>query len=127
MKSRGIERRKCHRIEVAGAEVVFKKNGLFNLFSRSSGPCYLLNLSKGGVGFSTDVHLKPGQKVSITLILPDKSPLKLLGIVKWQSRIGFNQMYGTGVQFFPFTGRRGWNSYEVLEVLKNLEHEYIAN
>ncbi len=121
---KGAERRKCRRFEIPGAEVVFKKIGLFGLFSRFSNPCYLLNLSKGGVAFSTNVILKPGQKVLIRLLLPNAHPVTLRGQVSWQNGFGFGQVIATGVKFMPFGDRRGWNSRKTLEVLNRLEKAY---
>ena len=120
----GVEKRKCQRFEVPGTEVVFKKAGLFGWLSGFSKPCYLINLSKGGVGFSTDVILKSGQKILIKLLLPHAPPLILLGQVRWQAGSGFGQAMATGVQFMPFGDRRGWNSQKALEVLRRLEEAH---
>jgi len=121
---KGLDRRKCNRFEVLGAEVMFKKAGLFGWLSGFSKTCNLLNLSKGGVGFLTDAILKPGQKVFIVFLVPSAPPLTLRGRISWQASFEFDRTVRTGVEFMPFGSNRGWNSRNVLEVLNRLEQTH---
>jgi hypothetical protein len=119
-----VERRRCHRFEIPGAEVRYKKTGLLVFHRGFSGTYPLVNVSKGGLGFLCDEKLRSGQKVTVQLLIPKESPLNLRARVRWQGRPmpGANVMIG--VEFLPFGSRRGRNPREALDVLRRLDAQH---
>jgi hypothetical protein len=58
----GFEKRTCHRFEVPGSSLMYKKIGW--LFNRPYLPAVrLYNISKGGVAFACDEELKIGKEI----------------------------------------------------------------
>jgi len=119
-----VERRRCRRFEIAGAQVRYKKTGLL-VFKKEFSEAYpVVNVSKGGLGFLCDEKLRRGQKVMVELLVPDESPLSLRGQVRWQGQPvpGGNIM--VGVAFLPFGTHRALNPLEALDVLRRLDARY---
>jgi hypothetical protein len=119
-----IERRKCRRFEVPGAQVKYKKIGLFAFLKTFSKEHPMLNLSKGGLAFLSQVKFSFGEKLLIQLLVPNESPLVLLARVRWQGKPSINNSMITGAEFLPFGNNKYWNPIEALEVLRRLDKEY---
>jgi hypothetical protein len=119
-----IERRRCHRFEIPGAEVRYKKTGLFVFRRGFSGAYPVVNVSKGGLVFLCEEKLRSGQKVMVQVLIPKESPLNLRARVRWQGRPmpGANVMIG--LEFLPFGSRRGRNPREALDVLRMLDMQH---
>ena len=61
----GIERRRCRRFDIPGAEVKFKKRGLLVFVQAFSEPYPASKVSKGGIAFTCDKKLSNGTKVVV--------------------------------------------------------------
>jgi len=125
MTENGAKRRRARRFQIPGGKVRLKRAGLFSLFQGFSGPFPVGNASKGGLALRTNERFRKGQKLTIQLLIPNEAPLNLKGEAWWQEE----QMEGiyatTGIKFMPFGSKAGWNSSEVLEMLRKLEARYI--
>lgn len=116
----------CKSFEVMGAVAAVERQGLLGMFQRLSGALSeVVNLSKGGLAFETTRRFAPGQRLTITLHLPDvQEPLVLTGEVRWSERPRYGRHRVVGVRFDPFSARAGYNPPAALEVLRALEARY---
>ena len=80
-------------------------------------------MSKGGLSLACDEELNQGEKLMVQLLAPNEKPLNLRARVRWRRRTNSGDML-LGVEFMPFTGRRGQNSLEELDVLRRLDAQY---
>jgi hypothetical protein len=119
-----IERRRCKRFEIPGAEGRYKKTGLLSLFKGFSRPYRVVNISKGGLALACEEKFRPNDEVIIRLIVPNETPLNLRARVRWQGRPVGRMDTIVGVEFKPFGSPRGSNSLEALDVLTRLEARY---
>ncbi|MCF8050298.1 MAG: PilZ domain-containing protein [Desulfobacterales bacterium] len=121
----GTEKRKCRRFEIPGATVRIRKAGLLGMLLGFSEPLKLVNLSKGGAGFESDILWKINQKILLQFHLPEEPLLYLWGNIRWQATtLGPNKPAMTGVQFLPFGASRQTNPRKALDVLSRLEETY---
>ncbi len=120
----GIERRRCRRFVIPGAEVKFKKRGWFFWTHEFSEPCSVINVGKGGAAFSCKTRLSKGKKLMVQLLIPGEAPLSFNAIVRRQERTVGSKMMVTGIEFMPFGDGYGWNSLELLDALRKLERRY---
>lgn len=120
----GINKRRCRRFEIPGAEGRYKKTGLLVFVKGFSEPCPVINVSKGGLSFTCDKKLSIGEKVVVQLLAPNEPPLRLNSIVRRQEQIMGSEKKFTGVEFMPFGGRHGRNARESLDVLRKLDEKY---
>ena len=81
----------------------------------------------GGVSFTCDKKLSIGTKLVVQLLIPGETPLNLNSIVRRQEQIMGSKKKFTGVEFMPFGSRYGWNTQELLDVLRILDEEYVGN
>ncbi len=119
-----VEKRKCRRFEIPGAEVKYKKLGLLILIKGFSKPCPVLNVSKGGLAFMCEKKLRRGMKLMVQLLVPNEIPLNLRAKVQWQGESAGTVFRTLGVQFMPFGPRRNWNPVDALDVLGRLDEQY---
>jgi len=119
-----IEKRRCHRFEIPGAQVKYKKVWLGLSLGDFSDYRPLENLSKGGLAFWCEEKLRPGKKILVQLHTPGEDVLELVGTVRWQGFPAGKLYMVVGVEFMPFGEGRKWNSFEALEALKRLEEQY---
>jgi hypothetical protein len=124
-----IERRKCERFVVPGASISYKTRGLWRLqtsFPEDTFP--LVDLSKGGLAFLSNMSLKKGHKVSLLLYFSEnEDPIPLKGIVVSSIlTMGIINQYRVGIQFKPFGIKRGFNTPESLKKLEELERIYLS-
>ncbi len=119
-----VEKRKCRRFEIPGAEVKYKKIGLLILIKDFSKSCPVLNVSKGGLAFMCEKKLRRGMKLMVQLLVPDEIPLNLRSKVQWQGESAGTVFRTLGVQFMPFGPRRNWNPVDALDVLGRLDEQY---
>lgn len=116
----------CKSFEVIGAVAAVERQGLLGMFHRFfDAPSEVVNLSKGGLAFETTCRFARGQRLTITLHLPDvQEPLVLAGEVRWSERPRYGRHRVVGVRFDPFSARAGYNPPAALEVLRALEARY---
>ena len=117
--------RRCARFVVPGATVSLEMGGLGqrrkDLSSKERSP--VVDLSKGGMSFLTDSPPRLSRVVLLLAYSEEEDPIRLEGrIVYFMPRgAGLSYRYRVGVEFIPFTRRRGHNSLESLGRLERLE------
>lgn len=120
----GVERRKCRRFQIPGAEIKYQRERLAFSSKRFSRALPVLDMSKGGLAFLCGEKIKRGKKLILQMLMPNESPLALRARVRWQGKEWNNSDITTGVEFMPFGNRRKWNSFETLDVLRELDVRY---
>ncbi|MBM4084509.1 MAG: hypothetical protein FJ272_06945 [Planctomycetes bacterium] len=120
----GVEKRRCHRFEVPGAKVMYKKTGLLVMLKGYSSAYPVVNVSKGGLAFLCDQRHAVGEGLMTRLLSPMEAPLDLGATVRWHARHAGSGQTILGVAFAPFGHQRGWNSPDALDVLRRLETQY---
>ncbi len=120
----GVEKRRCRRFEIPGGKGRYKKTGLLVFVKGFSKAYPVVNVSKGGLAFVCEEKLGQGKKVTVQLLAPNENPLHLRAQVQWQERSAGSAGMIVGVQFMPFSDRRGQNSHEALDVLRRLDAQY---
>ncbi len=87
----------------------------------------LADLSTDGLAFFADQAPRPGQHISLLLKFPGGEEIpQLEGRVVYAVATGIaGYRYRVGIQFLPFTDRKGCNSTKALEVLVNMEKTYV--
>ncbi len=122
----GFEKRTCHRFEVPGSSLMYKKIGL--LFNKPYIPAVrLYNISKGGVAFACDEELKTDKEMIIKISIPNEKDLELLAIVLWQRDSSDGISLATGVSFAAFGTGPNTNSMDILNILRRLDEQYVTN
>lgn len=116
----------CKSFEVIGAMAAVERQGLLGVLHRFFGArSEVVNLSKGGLAFETTSRFARGQRLTITLHLPERpEPLVLTGEVRWSERPRYSRHRVVGVRFDPFSTRAGYNPPAALDVLRALEARY---
>ncbi len=74
---------------------------------------YVRDISVGGLQIEALKPLEPGTQ--LTLTLPSSPPLKVKGIVRWTSKIGYR--YKIGVQFIQLTPQQEQKIKEIIHGL----------
>jgi len=119
----GFEKRTCHRFEIPGARISYRKKKLFG-FTDYSPAKPLINISKGGASFDCGEILKEQQRLIIRLIIPDEKPLELFADVRWQRETaGFSN--AVGIVYAPFGRHFNYNPPAALDILRNLDRKYV--
>lgn len=122
----GFEKRTCHRFEVPGSSLMYKKIGL--LLSKPYVPAIrLYNLSKGGAAFACDEELKISKAIIIKISIPEEKDLELLASILWQKDSSDGISLATGVSFAMFGSGPNRNSTEALNILRRLDQKYVTN
>ena len=119
----GVKKRRARRFEIPGGKGKYKKTGLLVLIKGFSAAYPVVNVSKGGLALVCEEKLDQGKKVMVQLLAPNEKPLNLRARVRWRRQTDSGDML-LGVEFMPFTGRRGHNSLEELDVLRRLDVQY---
>jgi len=121
------EKRISLRFKIPGATVSYRKEGwLFKRKSFNEEFLPLLDLSRGGLKFSSQKRIKPGTKLYLQLSIPgERSPLILLGQVRWSARSkGGNYPYEAGVQFYVYGQKKSQNYPGNLVKIISLEQKF---
>jgi hypothetical protein len=116
-----LDRRVFTRIQIPGAKIKYKKNGLSSLLSSLSKPVEIMNLSKSGICFPIDETLKYGDPVIMKIQFPDGRNLNLKGQVRWHNLQHSSSSYHAGIQFSPFGSQSNYNPIEALEYLRSMD------
>ena len=119
----GVKKRRARRFEIPGGKGKYKKTGLLVLIKGFSAAYHVVDVSKGGLALVCEEKLDQGKKVMVQLLAPNEKPLNLRARVRWRRQTDSGDML-LGVEFMPFTGRRGHNSLEELDVLRRLDVQY---
>jgi AraC-like DNA-binding protein len=114
------------RVTIPKATIRYGTHRFWMRRSSYSQNCPLVDLSSDGLAFLADQILQPKVRVSLLLKFPGRE-----GIFRLEGRViyalatgiaGFR--YRIGIQFLPFTGGRGGNSRDALDVLIDMEKTY---
>jgi AraC-like DNA-binding protein len=97
----------------------FRKTGYSN-------QCPLVDVSQAGLAFLTDQNLKPQKRILLLLKLPGiEDALHLRGSVVYSVATGIAYFrFRIGVQFLPFSDRRGHNPLKAREILTGIEKTF---
>jgi hypothetical protein len=120
----GIEKRICHRFEIPGSSLLYKKIGLFHE-KKYIEAVRLLNISKGGVAFVCKDEFKIGKYIIVKIITPNDMSLELLSTICWQRKSSNNYLPATGVAFATFGKGSNTNPMESLEILRRWNKLYV--
>ena len=120
----GVEKRRCRRFEIPGAEGRYKKSGLNALIKSFSKPYPVVNISKGGLAFKCEGRLKKGQKIIFQLMVPNEPPLNLRSIIRRFEWSEVNSYGMVGLEFMPFGNPSSGNAMEALNILRRLDEKY---
>jgi hypothetical protein len=120
----GIEKRKCRRFKIPGAEGRYQKVGLLGAISGFSKAYSVMNVSKGGLAFLCDKRLGKKKKLIFQLLVPNRNPLNLRARVRRQNQWMGGDLKITGIEFMPFGERKGLNPPDLLDILRELDTKY---
>lgn len=120
----GIEQRKCHRFEIPGAILMYRKIGIIRA-KKYIHAIRLYNISKGGLAFACADPLPKGKTIIIKISIPDLDPLELLATVRWQRSSSQDDYYSTGLSFNTFGPGSNMNPVNSLNILRQLDQKYI--
>lgn len=120
----GIEKRKCRRFKIPGAEGRYQKVGLLGVISGFSRAYSVMNVSKGGLAFLCDKRLGKKKKLIFQLLVPNRTPLNLRARVRRQDQWMGGDLKITGIEFMPFGERKRLNPPELLDILRELDTKY---
>jgi hypothetical protein len=128
-KGCGDPDRKTGRFVVPGATVLYKERSFWRRkVTASEERSPVVNISRTGLAFLTDIPPKTN-RVTLLLSYPEKEePTSFEGRVIYSvpRASGLDYRYRVGVQFSPFSARRGHNSKVSLGVLDYLEKTHAA-
>ncbi len=124
-----LEKRTCLRFRIPGATIGYKKDKPFMKKGEDyiEEFCPVLDISRGGIRFLTQEILKYESKVSLKINIPgETSPMTLRGIVRWYSpNPGKSYKYQIGVQFLPYSEKKGQNNPASLTKITALEQKFM--
>jgi hypothetical protein len=96
-----LKRRLTERFSVPGALVICRHRTLIGTWKACKVPFHVYNLGMGGVNFWNHGNTpKPGAKMKLTLLVPNVSPIEVVGVVVWSKAIPHSDG-GDGAQ--PYT------------------------
>ena len=78
----------------------------------------LQNISASGFCILSDYQLKRGDAIHLILSVPDRKNIFIKGTVSWISPSGEKDSYFVGGQFQAFGTGKKYNSYDILEQLR---------
>ena len=122
------ERRACERFVIPWATASYRVEGLISSGHFTEDLFPVVDISRGGLRLLTDSLLKAEAKVVLKIFIPgDADALDLKGRVTW---VALNPersyKYQVGIQFAPYSEKKGENSREVLKRLKALEERFLG-
>jgi Tfp pilus assembly protein PilZ len=120
----GFEKRTCHRFEIPGSFLMYKRIGLIRA-KKYIEAARLYNISKGGLSFACDEEIKKGKNIIVKIIIPDQNDLELLAQVCWQRESRDQINLATGIAFSTFGSGSGRNPMESLDRLRELDKQFV--
>ncbi len=128
MVERIPERRACERFVIPGATASYRVEGLIfpGHFTEDSFP--VVDISRGGLRLLTHSLLKAEAIVTLKIFIPgDTVTLNLKGKVNWTTpNPEKSYKYQSGMEFLPYSDKKGENSNESLKRLKTLEKMFLG-
>lgn len=122
------ERRACERFLIPGAAASYRVESFISAghFTKDLFP--VVDISRGGLRLLTDNILKGEARVTLKLFIPgDADALDLKGKVNWVAPSPERSYkYQVGIQFVPYSEKKGENSIEVLKRLKAIEERFLG-
>jgi hypothetical protein len=111
------------RILIPKATVRYRIFGFWRRKTDFSNQCPLVDVSRDGLAFLSDLAQKPREKILLLLRIPtEPDALQIRGHVVYSVATGIiGYRHRIGVRFFPFAEKRGCNSPKALDVLVKLE------
>jgi len=122
-----FDRRTQPRIIIQNSSVLYRNQGMLNLFYRYSGPSELVDISKSGAGFKVQKAVNTYEHIRVKIFIPGEKEYLLHGEVRWimdTTPLGNNRI---GIQFSPFGYRSHYNSPESLIRLGRLIEKIMSN
>jgi hypothetical protein len=119
MDDKNPEKRECKRFIVPGATASFEIKGSREEFSP------ILDISRGGLKFMSKKAVEMNKELALKISIPgERTPLTLLGMVKWVSFDEGKKKYQIGVQFNPYGEKKGQNYPGTLVKIIALEQKF---
>ncbi len=114
------------RLTIPKATVRFKARGFWTGSTDFSGRCPLVDISRDGLALLADQSLKPQKRISLLLRLPgEEETLQMEGRVVYAVATGIAGFrYRIGVQFLPFSEKKGQNTIKALNALIRIEETF---
>lgn len=119
MDHKNSEKRECRRFIVPGAKGRFEIKG----HAEESSP--VLDMSRGGLKLLGKKPVDLNKELTLKISIPgERTPLTLLGVVKWISFDKVKNRYQIGVQFNAFGEKKGQNYPGTLVKIIALEQKF---
>jgi hypothetical protein len=117
------------RFELPGAVLSFRERKRLSakkVFDQIC--CPILDMSRGGVRFLTNLHLKFKKKVLLEILFREgDTPLLLKGRVRWISfNVGRSYKFQVGVEFDPYGQKKDQNDPSNLAKIISLEEKILS-
>jgi len=120
----GFEKRTCHRFDIPGLSLMYKKTGIFRE-KKYVEAIRLYNISKGGLSFACEEEFKIGKSIIVKIIIPNDASLGLLSKIRWQREFSDKYSLATGVSYMIFGDCPNRNPIEALNILRKLDEQYV--
>lgn len=120
-----VERRHLVRFEIPGAQISYKQNQSFALFSKYSKPMPLKDITKNGACIGVSDFFNPGDPIEIKLLIPGERRIRVKGKIIWSSQLAEYQASFAGIQFLPFGEGKHYNSFWCRQKLEQLTNQYL--
>ena len=118
------KKRTFDRYNIPGASVVFKKANRLGLFSTSSKPMPLINITKSGICFVSEKRFKHGDCITVKINIPGEKSINLDVNVRWLKNNIPGEKFHVGAQIRPFGKGHNYNSLKSLERLRELDKKF---
>ena len=122
------ERRACERFVIPWATASYRVEGLISSGHFTEDLFPVVDISRGGLRLLTDSLLKVDTRVTLKISIPgDAGAVDLKGKVNWVApSLERSYKYQVGIQFAPYSEKKGENSLEVFNTLKSLEERFLG-
>jgi hypothetical protein len=97
----GRERRAHRRYGVKGSMVRWRPGPPIGWVSPASAPHILIDLSADGCHFLSEVELRPGKKLALSIEASPKNAARAAGQVAWSRRSEQHDAWDTGITMRP--------------------------
>ena len=129
LSNKKMENRECERFRIPGSILrLATESGFFSKSKDYETLHPILDLSRGGLRFLSQVPFKIGRKVVLKIFIPNEgTPLSVRGRIRWRSGnplIGYR--YQIGIRFNTYGVKKGLNPPEILNKLIELEAEFLG-
>lgn len=87
------------------------------------GKTLVQNISASGSCIQSPANFKQGEAIHLFINRPGEKSIFIKGTVRWSSSIAQSKMHFIGIQFLAYGNRRRYNSYGILDQLRNYAHQ----